>query len=128
MSYRTNAFVDARRAALEELRTAHRILLATPPPGRLERFFMMWNRATPEWPSEGQKMWPDAGARAASELEHACLCIRRALAHLDGVLRIDLRRVDTAHTEALDQFVVDLFEHVRDAEPPLRDVDPLFTE
>lgn len=127
MTYRSDANLDARRAALEELRTAHRVLLACPRPtaltAALARIF-----GSHDWSFERQRSRVRDENHAVSELEYACGCVRRALVLVDGTVRVDLRGIDPAKIPALDRFVAELFDQIYSSDPPLTDIEPLAIE
>jgi hypothetical protein len=110
------------RAALEELRTAHRLLLATSVEDDVPTSWMaplMTLLMAPIW--FDPTSW-GSSTQSASDLAHARHCVRRAIERLEAPV-----------PEALDelpllelQSVIDrMFAWIRASHPALRNVDPL---
>lgn len=124
MSYRRDASLDARRAALEELRTAHFILLGAPPESAFAAFMRRIEEAN-RWRGSSSTPAEEAEVHAETEVRQACNCVRRALALMDGSVRIEVMHYGRSTQQQLHHLVLQLFADVRDSDPMLGDVEPL---
>lgn len=126
MPFRETVPLEQRRIALDELRTAHRIILAVALPrfyprgGLLDIF-----RALAILPLPLADL-----DNTASELELARAEVRRALKRIDGAVRPDpdLPSIERANVPAMQDIIEDTFARIRDSDPALADVEPLATD
>jgi hypothetical protein len=121
--FRETVSLEDRRLALDELRTAHRIVCAY----ALPRFHSFWDviRMIAIAPLPTYDL-----DNTASELEVARAEVRRALIRVAGIARPDpdLPTVEHANIPGLQSVIERMFERIRDSDPMLGDVEPLASE
>jgi len=126
MPFRTATDAQAKRAALEELRTADRLLLPVPTPSIVDALLALLT--IPAWPLA----LGDRGPRSSVEddVAQARVCVRRALdlVQLGGVGDAERRvivQLDEAYGPQLRPLVRAMFERIRASDASLHDVEPL---
>jgi hypothetical protein len=124
--FRETVSLEERRVALDELRTAHRIVCANALP-RIRGFGGIWDliRMIAIAPMPVYDL-----DNTASELEHARAEVRSALVRVGGIARPDpdLPDLERANVPGMRRIVERMFDRIRDSDPRLHDVEPLATD
>jgi hypothetical protein len=124
--FRETVSLEQRRIALDELRTAHRIICGVALP-RFRGFGGIWDiiRMIAIAPLPVYDL-----DNTASELALAREEVRRALKRIDGAVRPDpdLPSIESANVPGMQEIIERTFARLRDSDPMLGDVEPLASE